>query len=416
MPIVSDVIITWGMSDIRAEWKTRFGFTRPVQYISLPTPDGQHYGAQIAEFGPNPVLEVCRQRGIHPLRVMVCGFSESCQGVRAMVASKDGLIIEHAIYIDGIHCSWSGDGKPNQQRSNIAPSCLGPIIAQADLAARGPVAVAGLPAKRRYCTITHSGIVPPTYPSTTDTARAILDKLFASGWPVAQVPAAMRSIPTTTINGTPYNDTPLDHWAGQLGLTVLGYKNLSPDGKADHIYQGNMIYPAVIQNFLVPRWNSQEPTHAATGDLVASQSVGTDEHETLNPDDPLVVPDQPTEEALDWQKYYTPQEINPTPWWQPFLWAVAIGGTVSAAGALVRYAWNKHTARAHNPAGKWRVFVDKGSLGPGHPTVWSEANSHKEALDEVLTKTYLLPKFTWFVEDPKGNFVAAWKGGRPLKP
>ena len=345
MSAPTDVVITWGMSGIKDAWKTVF--TRPTKFITLPTPEGQHYGTQASGFGPNPVRKILLDNGInHPLRVAVCGFSESCQGVRALVASADAPIIEHAIFIDGIHCSWVGDA-PNNDHSNIAPSCLGPIVAYADLASRGPIAVAGLPPSRRYCTITHSSIVP-TFPSTTDTARAILNKLFASGWPKAGVPAGIAGEiydPPKVIQGTSYSATTFDHSYGQMGLAVMGYKNASADGKADHIFQGSVVYPMVLAKFLAPRWNNVDPTIPGCNAVVVSSAqadqapsyVGSSQ---CNSDVPLVVPDDTSlgSGKLDWQKYYgkdQPAQASLTPWWVTALQitgGVLTGFTVAVAG------------------------------------------------------------------------------------
>lgn len=293
MSAPTDVIITWGFSSIKSAWLA--GLTRPFTYVELPTPDGQKYGAQIGALGKHPLMTLLDQRGIdNPRRVMVCGFSQSCQGVLAFLRSDDAALIEHAILIDGFHCSWdnTNNGKPNADRSNVAPSCAGVVVGFADWASRGPVAVDGLPAARRYCTITHSSIVP-TFPSTTDTAKVVLNKLFASGWPKTSVPAEVSSI------------AGFQNAYGQHGLVVAGW---SGNDAPAHILQGQQVYQQVVKTMLVPRWNAQDPNVPGCGVQTTygeSYAPGA-----CDPDAPLVVPSDPVDGRVPWEKYYDSPQGN----------------------------------------------------------------------------------------------------------
>lgn len=333
-----DVIIGWGFTSIVSKWLG--GLTRPYKYIEIPTPTGQHYGATVP--GKHPVMDLLASRGIDsPRRVMACGFSESCQGVMSLLRSDDAALIEHAIMIDGIHCGWSGSGTPNAARDNIHPSCLGPVIGYADWASRGSIAVDGLPPAKRYCTITHSSIIPP-FPSTTDTARTLLNKLFGSGWPNANVPEALKAIEGFKAG------------YGQHGLSVLGYEGTVA---ADHIRQGGPVFKAVIENMFVPRWNSIDPnvpgcTQTVYGNASGTFSSSGEGGAACSQDAPLVVPSEPIEGSVHWQKYYDgsvqPQgqvARNTALWVAGGILAVTAG--IFAGTLLIN--GGKKLVRKHNP-------------------------------------------------------------------
>ena len=333
---MTDVIITWDFSSIPFSWLA--GLTRPKKYITLPTPADQGYRAQVQSLGTNPMLALLKNKGItNPKRVAISGFSESCQGVMAFLRSNDAALIEHAILIDGVHCSWYHPPSPNASRDNVYPACIGPLIGYADWSSRGPFAVDGLPPAKRFCTITHSSIIPaPTpkmpnaYPATGDTAKLLLNKLFGSGWPKAPISSEL-----STIDG-------FVNAYGQHGLMVAGW---SGNDAAAHIRQSQHVYQQVIRSILVPRWNAVDP--AIKGCSV--QTVWGDASLTLapgdqcNPDVPQIVTPGPVDGAVPWQKYFSKEELqeDTAPWWQSLLYGAAIL-TASGAAGYGSYRLTKH--------------------------------------------------------------------------
>jgi len=286
-------------------------FTRPTRHIALPVPDGQHYMAQFQEQAdggwriggwPHPLRAMIARANMNVEdvgRVALVGFSQGCQGVRAVLASQDAGFVEHAIAIDGIHSSWNG-GTANAERSNVEMSGLGPWIGYADMASRGAVAIGGRPPGNHYCTITHSAIVPP-FPSTTETAKIILDKLFGSGWPhpsFGNCSLYVSHADPVVIKGVSYPDSAVRYSAGQHGLVVVGYSNLdaASGGVADHIYQANEVLPRVMRCLLAPRWNEIDPnapTCTSPG-VAGPQCNGTAPV--------LVSSDASADASIDWQK------------------------------------------------------------------------------------------------------------------
>lgn len=298
-----DVVISWFGS---VPQKIRDKFQRPTKFIDMPIPDGQHYGAQIDAFGTNPLRSLLSQFGIdssNVYRVAATGFSQGCQGVIALLGTKDAGYLDHTILVDGIHCGWD-NGSPNAARDNIASKCIGRCIARADLCSRGPVAIGNAPPSRHFCTITNSSIVHPTMPSTTETSLRILNTLFGSGWPMQQLPDGLLGAiydPPILIQNTEYGYSPEKFAASQHGLTVLGYNNVSREGRADHIYQATVIFPVILEKILADRWNAVDPAVPnCTG--VSGPSC--------NPEAPAKLPDgysdDPGDASLNWSKYTAP--------------------------------------------------------------------------------------------------------------
>lgn len=406
----TDVLVCWTAgAPTAANWKAPFH--RPLRLVQVPTPSGQQYRNQLAGMGwPHPLRTILANAGVDkPLRVAVVGFSETCQGVMGLLRSDDAALIEHAILIDGIHCNWEA-GSANASRTNINSACMAPTVAYADLASRGAVAVGGLPPARRYCTITHSSIVPP-FPSTTETARFILDKLFASGWPKAFVPADISDMVHDppwhcSRNNIDYAQTTFDHAHGQNGLAILGYKNLDPAGTCDHIYQAQVVFPAVLRFMLAPRWNEQDPGVPRCG-IVPAAGPSLQAGQSCAPEGPLVIPDGQVDGHLDFEKWIGPVE-EPGSFWGQFLgWTLgvlALGGLGWGGWKL----WGHYYGRGRNPVRPERILIAMDRV----------ANAIKEgyileAHSRKIGKDVSVRGFRG--EDPdRGEYaVVAWSGNAP---
>jgi len=270
----ADVFIYWGHSGFPDSVKKQF--TRPTEFILMPTPEpaskGRNkYTEQLYKYGwPHPVKGVIQRLrpGLKPLRVGILGFSESCQGVRAFLTSADAAYIDTAVAIDGIHTTFNG--KANKDRSNWSLAGIASWIEYARIAASLTVDPGeGLPIGRRHCIITHSSIKPP-FVSTTETAMTLLYALFGELAPSDPVPDGILGVshnPPIDLHGnsinnyaeTIYTISPNKYFAHQKGLYIFGYDNVDPTGINDHIYQAQVVLPAVLENIVVPNWNNIDP-------------------------------------------------------------------------------------------------------------------------------------------------------------
>ena len=357
----TDVVITWMASPPSDAW-VKARFDHPVRFLPMPMPHdptdedkwGQHYKEQfqwqpsedhpwVIGGWPHPLRAIFQKYGVtNPLRVAVIGFSQGCQGVGTILRSQDAGYVEHAIAIDGIHCSWYPGKTPNEARDNIEPSCLGTWKAAAALAARKPMAMGGLPPGQRYLTITHSGITPSDYPSTSDTARAIM----AATWedpPYPDLPhglVGMNLDPPFTAKGYKYTHDTNTYAAGEGGLTILGYGNLDPSGAADHIYQGQVVLLNVIEKLLAARWNATDPLAPTCG----GQASGATGGPSCNPVAPVAIPPDyfkdPQDASIDWAKYMPPMEPASESV-VPFILSMLLGGGLIYGGVKL---WQKRQA------------------------------------------------------------------------
>lgn len=188
------------------------------------------------------------------MRVALLGFSESCHGVRNLLASADGALVDSVIAIDGIHTPWVQPG------NKVEPNIMKAWLEFAKLAV----------VNERLFVDTHSSVEPPSYASTTQTANWLWKTITGEGsaFMVPAVPPLL--VPPTTIKvGAPPADKPYsveypnalwEPYKRARGLVVLGCDNLDiPAGYADHIYQARAILPLVLEEFLVNRWNSMNP-------------------------------------------------------------------------------------------------------------------------------------------------------------
>lgn len=212
-------------------------------------------------------------------RVAVLGFSEGAMGVRAVLETSDASAIDAVIPCDGIHTQKLPGGL-------LEMSKLAPFISYAKMAASVP------PSKNpnvKLLCITHSAIVPQ-FASATETASVIwveatkgLDEVESQncGWPcpAAIHESALNSIvypggwtsvrpsgpATNFLPPAPFTWTGFsDGWTQRLianNLYVFGWsyptKNQTkdPTGNRDHVFQAEMVLPAVTKELLVSRWN-----------------------------------------------------------------------------------------------------------------------------------------------------------------
>lgn len=192
--------------------------------------------------------------GVEPLRVALLGFSESCHGVRDLLTSGDGMLVDSVVAIDGLHTPYVNGKKvdPNTMKSWLEFAKLAVV-------------------NERLFVDTHSSIVPPNYASTTETADWLWKTITNEATPFTIPPLPDLSAPATSIHvsaktsppSPPYDVSyPAPAWqpgrrAG--GLVVLGCDNVDPRGYADHIYQAKVLLPLVLKQFLVERWNAMDP-------------------------------------------------------------------------------------------------------------------------------------------------------------
>jgi len=322
-------------------------FQRPTLFVDLETPPNRTYRQQLAGMGwPMPVRHIVRNQVKHRLppghevgRIALIGFSESCTGVRTLLSSDDGSLIDTAIACDGIHAGFVG-GEPNKERSNVDMAAMAPWLAFAILAARVEASNSADPPGQRHCVITHSSIGDQLYPpfkyaSTTRTAAIILNTVFGQQWPQALLPGGIMYLdedpayvaPAGTLPGgqkyprVEYPHSPDKYSVGDNGLVVLGFNNLDPTGVGDHKYQAQRVLPRVIEKLLIARWNEQDPSTgvcvapyvAAAGAVPTPAPPGA---RCYNPDGVTVPPgalDGTQNFSLDWRRFVPPGSAPPGP-------------------------------------------------------------------------------------------------------
>lgn len=273
-----DFIITWDFSFSKQVEAVLKGLTRPTKIIRLPTPtiittmpDGskkynRQYDQQYAQkcgggvHSCHAVLNVIKadNKDHRPKRVAMFGFSENGAGLWRFLGSADGANLDFVYFCDALHAK-SSDGMPW-------------VVAHGDLALNGrPPGSPYQPGPRRLV-VTHSSIDPVTYPSTTKTAKEIVDKLLGPevGNSLVAGTAIGDPLPTSitqphaavTHRNVSYTTPSIKYSVDYNGLTIVGYNNLDipGGGGGDHIYQAEQVMPRVLQEYLVNRWNTFDPT------------------------------------------------------------------------------------------------------------------------------------------------------------
>ncbi len=239
-------------------------------------------------------------------RVAFVGFSNGVDaGLSQVLGAYDAKKIDFVGAFDGIHGSFV----PGTKR--LWPPTYAKWIAFARLAA----------GKRRLesgpcLVITHSSI-EPAFPSTTETAELVWEQALLAApkdyesWIWGELTDLVypggKSIQSVRFANDKRPTMPEWTWSGFAdgwyiqragnGLSVFGWGDpgTSPEkrfnartrdrtnGTADHIFQAQAVLPAVLQSYLVERWNAQE--QGATGGLGSSAATGRRYDEL--PDGPL---------------------------------------------------------------------------------------------------------------------------------
>ncbi len=247
----ADVVIAWAHSGFPDAAKS--AFQRPTRFIVLPNPAS--WATTLAGFeSPSPIRAIVSKYapGVTPTRIATLGFSASCQGVHALLASSDGGRIDAAVAIDGIHT-----GRP------VTAAAMTNWFNYAKLAFLN----------ERLFLITHSSVKPPTYASTTETADWLWTTLNGSPNSFMDPPVPDLAIPATEVHvqagpatgparTVQYPVAPFKPRRRRGGLIILGFENLDiPMGTADHIYQAKAVMPAALSKILAARWNAIDPAN-----------------------------------------------------------------------------------------------------------------------------------------------------------
>lgn len=277
------------------------------------------YRKWIGEFldgARNVMPGIARKHGIAPAdigRVCVMGFSNGCIGVDEMLRCNDAFRFDAALAIDGIHgqMSWDGQLQP--------PIYKAFINFAAHASQRDPETDPDAP----VMVISHSSIGPimgrdpsgriyAKSPSTTQTADLIwryASKVFPAGYlstdcgygclphmhveRIRQTYAAPVKVCSNPICKMKENEEGKlvkvcsvpkcyqwlgieDGWYDRRGannLYVFGWgetgfgevKTKDPPGYADHKFQAKVVLPALLEEFVVHRWNHQCFTVATSG-------------------------------------------------------------------------------------------------------------------------------------------------------
>lgn len=243
-------------------------------------------------------------------RVAVIGFSNGVDsGVSQVLDATDAPKIDFVGAFDGVHGSFVA-GK-------MYPASYGKWIAYAMLAA------ASKDPNAPQLVVTHSSIEPP-FPSTTETANLLwqevlsripqdymstyfaeLDDLVYLGG------KSIKSVNTGQPPGTvmpswvwqSFNDGWYDR-RNANGFSVFGWGDpgVSPLGRikaacrdrfnntADHIFQAEAVLPAILNAYLVQRWNPLCGDLPVNGFGAAACAPGTGRPYEAGPDGPLVSP------------------------------------------------------------------------------------------------------------------------------
>lgn len=226
-------------------------------------------------------------------RVAVMGFSNGCIGVDEVLRGSDSNRIDAVIACDGIHGGYVF--KHNQRQLhppsykryiNHAALC---VSENSDYDPNSPVMV-----------ITHSVIKPP-FPSTTETASLIWHYAYIQSPEDVQEGDCDWECPTrmhlehiaadkgarkvrNSVNGKTYTWHGLaDGWYDRRAANNLyvfgwgdvdakGLRTRDPTGNADHIFQGQQVLPAMLNEFVVSRWNADCGVVVATAGLGQAQA------------------------------------------------------------------------------------------------------------------------------------------------
>jgi hypothetical protein len=245
-------------------------------------------------------------------RVCVHGFSNGCIGVDEVLAYDDAFQIDCAMAIDGIHGAYQ-----NPAQKILVPSAyknwynFGYYTAT-----KNPEENPNYP----VCVITHSSIVPGSFPSTTESATYIWNivegRVIQNHVPVLTETCGYDCVPRQRLNrlesiayetcatkesngccGT--NGGVCKSNQGDVAVTfsglddgwyrksilnnfhVFGWYNKGVTGYPDHLFQAQRVMPAMGGEFLVRRWGGQCGTGPVSGTGIFG--LGADNDQCLAP-------------------------------------------------------------------------------------------------------------------------------------
>ncbi len=129
--------------------------------------------------------------------ITLTGFSAGCGGIRQILRQPDYFaLVNNVLLLDGMHASYSPEGKPLAEGGTIKASDVDAFVSFAREAASG----------KKSFVVTHSEIVPGTYASTTECADYLLAQLSlkrvitpTAGYP-KPVPGPMAMLQLTAVS------------------------------------------------------------------------------------------------------------------------------------------------------------------------------------------------------------------------
>lgn len=243
-------------------------------------------------------------------RVCVHGFSNGCIGVDEVLSFDDAFQIDCAMAIDGIH----GQYQDPSQKILVPSAYKNWYNFGYHTATKNPEENSDYP----VCVITHSSIVPGSFPSTTESATYIWEKVIGKlgnqqvltefcGYDCVprQRLGRLESIVYTPCDGQESNgccgttggvcrsnqgDAAVtfsgldDGWYRKSianNFHVFGWHNKGVTGYPDHLFQAQRVMPAMAGEFLVRRWGGECGVGPVSGTGVFG--LGADDDQCLTP-------------------------------------------------------------------------------------------------------------------------------------
>lgn len=252
----------------------------------------QMWLSQFKDLNGNVIPGMFKKAGLSPGdtmgRVLVMGFSNGCIGVDETLRANDSVKIDCVLAVDGIHGAYTHASGKKELNAASYKRFLNHgvhVLRRSADDTTSPVMV-----------VTHSSIVPPGFPSTTETADFIWEKVWPMRLPGTKAPCSWPCIPAVHENNLALvyqaktiKTTKAFTWSGFAdgwydrrianNFAVWGWGDLrdgaivtrDPAGTADHIFQGQFVLHELIKEFAVRRWNVN------CGVVVATAGLG-DEH------------------------------------------------------------------------------------------------------------------------------------------
>ena len=201
-------------------------------------------------------------------RVGVVGFSRGGIGARETLRANDAGNIDAVIICDGVHGSYIDPFK----KSLFAPQ-YSPIIAAGTAAAKNT-------GSAPLCMITHSSIIPPGFPSTTETSNLLWDEVLKTApanyestyWADLDRlaypgetgvirdgsfgPVAWSAFDDSWFDRRSANNFSVFGWGDPNGKGGVRVRDVAGGGHCDHIFQARKVLPALLEFYVARRWNS----------------------------------------------------------------------------------------------------------------------------------------------------------------